>query len=465
MTTPPIPLPDIDQPSVPMLTDWSHTIQIRPRLYYRPRSVDELKRCLTDLLAGRPWKPDSIRIPGSLHSTCDIVVSDALIDIYDLPHTLEFDPDFSAVTASANWRLHDFLIELSRCTPRGKSLVATGGTDEQTLAGLISTNTAPPTDRVTLFDTLEWVEFVTVGPDGTSVVERRVTRAEPDFRAVVCSLGAIGIITKVRFGLIDEPYYRVVQKIVGIETVLGDLARTAKTYDFWRINWIPDSNKGLLWMATLLPGKGNPLGNYPGDKSEKAIRFVMSLVQKLAHPGPVLDWIEDILLKILALTFGTQVNEGPLRNMIPVDRFSPLTVALSEWGFDPADTQRVLETCRDYYAKAGWPNLPIEIQLTKTDDHYMSPWNWPGLDRIIKFDFQYLTEDLDAAGIAGISTHLEGLWRELQRRNIPFKAHWGKINFLDYAQTRKIHQLDQFAPSVRPVFLNDYLRTRLLPPK
>ena len=151
--------------------------------------------------------------------------------------------------------------------------------------------------------------------------------------------------------------------------------------------------------------------------------------------------------------------------MIPIDRLSPLTVALSEWSFDPADTQRVLQACRDYYKKAGWPNLPIEIQLTKTDDFFMSPWNWAGLDRIIKFDFQYLTDDLDAAGIAGISTHLEGLWRELERRNIPFKAHWGKINFLDYARVKKLHQLDQFAPLIRPMFVNDYLRDRVLPPK
>ena len=151
--------------------------------------------------------------------------------------------------------------------------------------------------------------------------------------------------------------------------------------------------------------------------------------------------------------------------MIPVDRYSPLTVALSEWSFDPADTDRVLATCRDYYEKAKWPNLPIEIQLTKTDNHYMSPWNWPGLDRIIKFDFQYLTEDLTPAQIVQISTHLDGLWRELEARNIPFKAHWGKINSLTYDRVKQIHQLDKFAPLIRTVFLNDYLQTRLLPPK
>ena len=61
--------------------------------------------------------------------------------------------------ASANVSLHDFLAELGR---HGKSVTATGGTDHQTLAGLISTGTAPASSRHALYELLEWVELVTV---------------------------------------------------------------------------------------------------------------------------------------------------------------------------------------------------------------------------------------------------------------------------------------------------------------
>lgn len=461
--TAPRTMPDAQLPSIPWLTDWSTTVTFQPRFYYRPQSEAELAACLEGLLAGKPYAPQAIRVPGSMHSTCDIVVADAIVDIADLPHTLEFNADFTQVIASANWRLHDFLLALSQATPRGKSLAATGGTDEQTLAGLISTNTAPPTNRATIWDLLQWVEFMAPGPGGAIEV-RRVNRGEPDFDAMVCSLGVIGVLLRVGFNLIDEPYYEVVQSIAPLDSVLGDPLATGLKYDFWRINWIPSSDNGLLWAATLLTGKGDPAGDYPHDGAEAWIKRVMDFVQKEGNAGPTLDLAENILLKVLSATYGTQKAQGPLRNMIPIDRLSPLKVALSEWSFDVADTQRVLQVCRAYYATAGWPNLPIEIQLTRTDTHYMSPWNWPGTDTIIKFDFQYLADELSTAHKAGIATHLQGLWQALQGAGIPFKAHWGKINFIDYAFATKNHQLDRFAKFVQPWLVNDYLRARILPP-
>ncbi len=64
------------------------------------------------------------------------------------------------------------------------------------------------------------------------------------------SLGAIGILTRVQFRLIDEPYFETVQKIVKLKEVLADVAQTSQKYDFWRIDWIPDTDEGLLWAAT-----------------------------------------------------------------------------------------------------------------------------------------------------------------------------------------------------------------------
>ena len=66
--------------------------------------------------------------------------------------------------------LRDFLAALGR---RGKSVTATGGTDHQTLAGLISTGTAPASARWALYELLEWVEVVTVDASTGRAVERR----------------------------------------------------------------------------------------------------------------------------------------------------------------------------------------------------------------------------------------------------------------------------------------------------
>jgi hypothetical protein len=166
----------------------------------------------------------------------------------------------------------------------------------------------------------------------------------------------------------------------------------------------------------------------------------------------------------LVFTYGEIVASGPLRNMLPVDRRAPLHVAMAEWSFNPTDLNKLMELCREYYRKNGWPNLPIEIELSKTDNYFMSPWNWPGLDYIIKFNFMYLT-DVSETGLEKdkIIAHLHGLWNHLIQAGIPFKAHWGKINFMDYNFVRDHYQLEQFKPFMRPLFLNSYLMDRLTP--
>ncbi|QRK09624.1 hypothetical protein JQX13_05685 [Archangium violaceum] len=166
----------------------------------------------------------------------------------------------------------------------------------------------------------------------------------------------------------------------------------------------------------------------------------------------------------MADVYGTTKATGPLRNMLPVDRRAPLHAAMAEWSFDPADLPRVREECRDYFEQSGWPNMPIEIELTKTDGYHMSPWNWPGLEYVVKFNFMYLTDVCRTeAEREGIYTHLRGLWAHLTQAGIRFKAHWGKINFMDHAFVRANHGLELFEPLIHPLFMKEYLAERLLP--
>ena len=147
--------------SEPTIQDWARFVAFQPRLYFRPQDLDELKGFLSGVQQGI-FKQRTLRVLGSLHSCSDICVSDVIVDVSDLPKTIEFSADNTLVTASANWRLHDFLLALSA---RGKSISATGGTDPQTLAGVISTNTAPATPWHTLYELLEWVEYITIDED------------------------------------------------------------------------------------------------------------------------------------------------------------------------------------------------------------------------------------------------------------------------------------------------------------
>ena len=441
------------------MEDWAQLISFSPEVVLRPSSMDELKTVLERVHSGE-LAGGAVRVPGSLHSCSEIVVSDAILDTSGLPKTIELEAGNEAVVASANVSLHDFLAELGR---HGKSVTATGGTDHQTLAGLISTGTAPASSRHALYELLDWVEVVSVDEASGKAVERRIARGDADFAAAVCSLGLLGVLTRVRFRLVDELHFDVVMKIVELGDVLADLDATSKKYDFWRVNWAPKSDKALLWAATAVPrDKSKPDGDYSTDRSEHVLDFVFKVLDKLADSGPLLSLPLELVYDAMTLVYGTTRATGPLRNMLPVDRRAPLHVAMAEWSFRPEDVNQVIGECRRYFDGQGWPNIPTEIELSRVDGSLMSAWNWEGLDYIVKFNFMYLTEVCTEPGEKDeIYAHLRGLWEHLEEARIPFKAHWGKINFIDPEFVRRNHDFDAFRPLISPMFMNAYLKERL----
>jgi FAD/FMN-containing dehydrogenase len=442
------------------LQDWGELISFAPSTVLRPNGIGELKEVLEKVHRGE-LGGGRVRVPGSLHSCSEIAVGDAIIDLSALPKSIELEDGDTAVTATANVSLHEFLAELGR---HGKSVTATGGTDHQTLAGLISTGTAPASSRHGLYEKLEWVELVTVDACGQAV-ERRISRGEPDFPAVICSLGLLGVITRVGFGLVDELYFDVAMKVVDLDEVLVDLDATSAKYDFWRVNWMQKSDQALLWAATAVPpDRSKPDGDYPEERSEQVLDVVFKAMDKIADTGPLLNPVLEVIYEGLALTYDETRFTGPLRNMLPVDRRAPLRVAMAEWSFRPQDLQRVIGECEEYFGQAGWPNIPTEIELTRVDGALMSAWSWDEVPYVVKLNFMYLTEVCRSPGEKEeIYAHLRGLWEHLQREAVPFKAHWGKVNFIDPEFVRRNHGFEQFRPLISPIFLNDYLTERLGP--
>lgn len=145
--------------------------------------------------------------------------------------------------------------------------------------------------------------------------------------------------------------------------------------------------------------------------------------------------------------------------------------SMAEWSFLPDDATKVKAECETYFTTSKWSNLPIEIELVKTDDYYMSAWSKPREgnsseypDYLIKFNFMYLTVvDGDAVDKfrSDLESHLKGLWDALVEKGFQFKAHWGKINFLTPEDVKNNFAWDEFKPFVCEKLVNSYLRERL----
>lgn len=438
------------------IRDWANVIDFNPEQYFRPRSLDNLRAILQQIFnVGGDFR---IRVLGGLHSCSEIVVSNCIIDVTGLPKDITWENDDSMVTASASFTFHEFLGELSE---KNKSLQGSGGTDEQTMAGLMATNTAPATHKFGIYDLMEWIEFYAPDDKG-SIVLRRLSRADGDFNAAIASLGCVGFITKFCTRVVDETYYHTVQHIVKLDDILKHIPETNEKYDFWRVDWIPESDKALMWNAKQIPP--NPKyknTDYKVDESETILQWVNKMKGHFSK-GPFFDVTDKVVYNLLT-TFYQNINvSGTMRHMIPVDRKAPIKVAMAEWSFDPNEVCKIKDLCRAYFKHTHWPNLPIEIELTKVDSYLMSPWNWEGLetDYIVKFNFMYLTDELDSKGKQQMFQHLKGLWDKFIEEGVRFKAHWGKINFMDPDFVASRYKLDEFQPYIVNRFVNDYLAVR-----
>ena len=116
-------------PDVPFsLNDWSGFVGFTPSMIFQPTSIEQLITFLNQNISGASGK---IRALGGLHSCSTIAVGDIVINVANLPKTVEWSADLTNVTATANWSFHDFLLQLSA---NKMSIQATGGTDQQTLA-------------------------------------------------------------------------------------------------------------------------------------------------------------------------------------------------------------------------------------------------------------------------------------------------------------------------------------------
>lgn len=457
--------PDYYGHSAPVVSDWANIVNFSPASYFTPQSLAEVEAILA-MLAGGALGARSLRVLGGLHSCSTIVQSDVVIDTSRLPLEFEVTPladGQGRVVASAFMHARDFL---RRAASSKLSLTALGGTDAQTLAGLIATNTAGATVHHSVYEGLQWVEFLTVGADGKSIVTRKISVGDAEFPAVAASLGALGFMTRVCFDLVPERYYTGSYKVVPLNSIVGHIQATCEAHDFWRFEWFPQTSgagRCLMWTADPFTGTPDPNGDYAPDTAEGWLKGLMKRDEKYFHNGPFTDLALKIEDRLIMKFYPNSSATGPMRNIIPVDRRATLYCAMAEWSFDPADLEKVMDLCRTYFDANKWPNLPTEIECTRTDNFWMSPWNWPGLPYIIKFNFQYLTVFLSDKEKAEIPVHLEGLWNALVKAGIRFKAHWGKINFLTPEFVAKNYQPGPFLPLTQPLFMNDYLR-RALPP-
>jgi len=460
--------------------DWSKSLAMTPQEVYAPTSLKELHRLLET--------NDHVSIVASGHSSSEIWRNGTVITLDEMQpreiRDVSTTGDFSRVEIPAWMTLREVLVLLGK---QGRSLTATGGTDEQQIGGLIATNTAPATKERVIYESIEEIKYTTKEkPDN-------VANSTASLKALICNMGILGVVTSVTWKTIPDEGYRVIQRIKKVDELVELMAHgqnfvnnedgdNTKEYAFWRFDWIPDRDFALLWAArevnTVSDPNYLPNGDYTADYKEPFSMHIYEFIAKGTAPkSPFLDKamsaIFDAMERVYELETKQNTFYGPLRNMLPVDRFSNENVycAMAEWAFHPKQIKEVVDLYRKYFSEHEWPNLPIEIEYVKSDGYYMSPWNSDSIGEaigeatefLVKINTMwYIPSKAEGPGIRPqVENHAKGIWIVLKENNIPFKAHWGKINFTSPEDAIKLYDFDAFSPKIQQQFVNSYINTRL----
>jgi L-gulonolactone oxidase len=190
-----------------------------------------------------------VKVVGAAHSPNDCAMSDdIMMSLSRLNRVLVVDAGARLVQAEAGCTLAALTAALDAA---GLALPNLGSISDQTLAGCICTGTHGTGAGQGILST-HVVELQVVFADG-SVHVLSPSRRPDVFRAALCSLGSLAVITGVVMSVVPAYDLHAVERPDTLSAVLSDLrprVASAPLYRFW---WFPHTDGVWEWRATPVP--------------------------------------------------------------------------------------------------------------------------------------------------------------------------------------------------------------------
>jgi FAD/FMN-containing dehydrogenase len=344
-------------------SNWSHTLEFKPRQFCKPRTEARIVEIVTDARDRR----GCVRTQGAGHSFSQLLATDdTLVSLDDLDQSLRVSG--TEVTVSAGIRLKDLV---KRLADRGLALKNLGSVTEQSIAGAISTGTHGT--------------GLTLGSLSTQVIEARLvagdasvvslTRDDPRLKAACLSLGALGIITELTLACV--PHYRLeydayVGKFDDVMASLGSLTSENVRVLIWWL--VPFFDRDDVVIITKNP-PGHPAGLL--GSAEDRVRRPFGIQHTPLGRGV------DALWNAIAgqgLGGGTRLRkiwhmEGDYDDMLTIPLL-PVFHTESEYAVPHVQAAAALTAFRHVVEENDFRFiLPVEVRFTAGDDIHLSPGN------------------------------------------------------------------------------------------
>ncbi|RUO96838.1 gulonolactone oxidase Lgo1 [Jimgerdemannia flammicorona] len=262
--------------------NWAKTFSCSPELYFEPTSEEQIVKIF--YLAQRTGKP--VKAVGSGHSPSDLACTNGfMLSLDRLNEVLAVDTNAYTISVQAGMNLHELHRVLAE---NGLAVSNLGSISDQSIAGVMATATHGTGAKFGSLPTM--IRALTIITPTGLTLHCTPTQHADVFCAAQCSLGALGIITRITLQV--EPAFRLeaIQEPVPFSTVLSmmpTLIHSAQHVRFW---WFPYTDMTVVWRA---------------NRSTKPVR-----------QAPV-SWLRDHLL-------GVHAYEA----VLDITRFGPLTKAI-----------------------------------------------------------------------------------------------------------------------------------------
>jgi L-gulonolactone oxidase len=336
-------------------------VRFRPGTYAQPASVDELCALVREAAAAK----QSVRVIGAGHSFTPLVQTDGVLVSLDALTGIEsIDEATREATVMAGTRLYDLGPALAR---RGYAMENLGDINRQSIAGAVSTGThGTGVDLGVISSQVTGFELVTA--DG----ERRWVDEPSDpelFAAGRVSLGALGILSRIRLRLVPLYNMRLTRSVLPLDDCLAnvpELTGSARSFEFY---WFPYSGR----VATKA---WNPTPDPPSRS--KSARFVNDIVLENLLFGTICAVVGRIpaLVPRAARAVVSLSGSGAIVDESHAILSTPRYVRFNEMEYAlPAD--RAADAFREFTAALEAARLPIffpvEYRWVKADDIWLSP--------------------------------------------------------------------------------------------
>lgn len=384
----------------------------------------------------------AIRAVGSGHSFSALVPTDGtLLSLSSMTGMISADPQTLQSEFWGGTRVADMGEPLLKA---GLAMLNMADIDYQTIAGAISTSTHGTGPRFGSYSsTVVGLRIVTASGDS---IDCDANNHPEIFRVARTSLGALGIISRVR--LQNRKAFRLHEKIwvQKTEELLEDMPKLIAENDHFEINPILHSDVALA-TATNETTDPHTRPN-PGGGDGDGVSALMAInTYARNHPGMQAFLLDTFVKRMI----GSDVVDDSFRVFAHVrdQRFNEMEYELpAEHG--PACVREILKTVREQNLNSFFP---LEYRYVKADDIPLSMFNGRDTCAISVHQDYRLDYHNFFAQIEPIFWKYEG------------RPHWGKLHTLNHNQFSKLYPHWQDFLDVRAAldpggkFLNGHLRS------